>query len=97
MTGKPENETAPTEKPAITLPGTVEKIIPTSNLPKLKRQRSQWEGADHLYRDIRVDNELQDENGKTVSLKPGAHVEVTTEAEPEATRPTKLRDQERFF
>ena len=55
------------------------------------------EGADHLYRDIRVDNELQDENGKTVSLKPGAHVEVTIEAEPEATRPTKLRDQERFF
>jgi hypothetical protein len=97
MTGKPENETAPTEKPAITLPGTVEKIIPTSNLAEAEKAKIAVEGADHLYRDIRVDNELQDENGKTVSLKPGAHVEVTIEAEPEATRPTKLRDQERFF
>lgn len=39
MTGKPENETAPTEKPAITLPGTVEKIIPTSNLAEAEKAK----------------------------------------------------------
>jgi hypothetical protein len=81
MTGKREHDTARTEKPAITLPGTVEKIIPPSNPAEAEKAQIAVEGADHLYREIRVDNELQDENGKTVSLKPGAHVEVTIEAE----------------
>ena len=45
------------------------------------------EGADELYREIRVDNEMLDASGKPVSLKPGAHVDVTIEAEPESTRP----------
>jgi hypothetical protein len=97
MTGKRENDTARTEKPAITLPGTVEQIIPPSNPAEAEKAQIAVEGAHHLYREIRVDNELQDENGKTVSLKPGAHVEVTIEAEREATRRTKPRDQERFF
>jgi hypothetical protein len=47
------------------------------------------EGADHLYKEIRVENTLQDENGKPVSLKPGAEVEVTIEAEKHATEPKK--------
>jgi len=68
-----------------------------ATLAEAEKAQIAVEGADHLYREIRVDNELQDENGKTVSLKPGAHVEVTIEAEREATRPAKLRDQERFF
>jgi hypothetical protein len=70
MTGKRENDTARTEKPAITLPGTVEKIIPPSNPAEAEKAQIAVEGADHLYREIRVDKELQDENGKTVSLKP---------------------------
>jgi hypothetical protein len=43
------------------------------------------EGADHLYREIRIDNTLTNENGHEVSLKLGAQVEVTVEAEAEAT------------
>ena len=30
------------------------------------------EGADHLYREIRIENTLTDENGRKVGLKPGA-------------------------
>ena len=43
------------------------------------------EGADHLYREIRIDNTLTNENGDEVSLKRGAHVEVTVEAAAEDT------------
>jgi len=42
-------------------------------------------GADHLYREVRIENTLTDENGEKVHLKPGAEVEVTIAAEPEAT------------
>jgi len=48
------------------------------------------EGADPLYQEIRVDNALQDKNtGEKVALKPGAEVDVTIEAEPNATTPKK--------
>jgi hypothetical protein len=76
------------EKPAVTLPGTVEKIIPGSVVAPEKAQIS-VEDAEHLYREIRVDNTLKDENGKEVALKPGAHVQVTIEAEKDATVPKK--------
>jgi hypothetical protein len=84
MTSKPENGT---EKSSITLAGTVEKIIPSWNPAEPEKAQIAVEGADHLYREIRVDNEMVDANGKPVSLKPGAHVDVTIEAEPESTRP----------
>jgi hypothetical protein len=76
------------EKPAVTLPGTVEKIIPGSVIAPEKAQIT-VEDADHLYREIRVDNTLKDENGKEVALKPGAHVQVTIEAEKAETVPKK--------
>jgi uncharacterized cupredoxin-like copper-binding protein len=47
------------------------------------------DGADDLYKEIRVENTLQDENGNAVSLKPGAKVEITVEAEKKATTPKK--------
>ncbi len=76
------------EKPAVTLPATVEKIIPGSVVAPEKAQIS-VEDAEHLYREIRVDNTLTDENGKEVALKPGAHVQVTIEADKDATVPKK--------
>ena len=75
-------------KPKITLPGTVEKIIPANPIAPEKAQ-IEVEGADHLYREIRVDNTLEDEKGKKVGLKPGAHVDVKIEADKEATVPKK--------
>jgi hypothetical protein len=81
-------ETNNSEKPKITLPGTVEKIIPANPIAPEKAQIA-VEGADHLYREIRVDNTLEDEKGKKVGLKPGAHVDVKIEADKEATIPKK--------
>jgi hypothetical protein len=42
------------------------------------------EGADHLYKEIRIENTLHDENGKEVALKQGAEVDVVVQAHPEA-------------
>ena len=81
-------ETNKSEKPKITLPGTVEKIIPANPIAPEKAQIA-VEGADHLYREIRVDNTLEDEKGKKVGLKPGARVDVKIEADKEGTVPKK--------
>jgi hypothetical protein len=78
----------PTEKPNTTIPAAVEKIIrpmPFSKEPE--KAQIAVEGADHLYRELRIENSLTDENGRKVGLKPGAEVEVTVEADPEATTP----------
>jgi hypothetical protein len=74
-------------KPSVTLPGTVEKIIPPAHPSQPEKAQIGVEGADDLYREIRVENTLQDENGNEVALKPGARVDVTIEANSEATQP----------
>jgi hypothetical protein len=74
------------EKPAVTLPGTVEKIIPANPVAPEKAQIA-VEGAEHLYREIRVENTLKYADGKEVVLKPGAQVEVTIEADKDSTVP----------
>lgn len=82
MSEKPKRE-----KPSVTLPGTVEKIIPAIHTNDPEKAQISVEGADHLYREIRVENALKDEHGKKVRLKEGTHVDVTIEAEPAKTRP----------
>jgi hypothetical protein len=75
------------EKPSTTLPAIVEKIIQPASPNEPEKAQIAIEGADHLYRELRIENSLTDENGDKVRLKPGAEVEVTIEAEPEATAP----------
>ena len=75
------------EKPSAIMPGTVEKIIKSPFPSEPEKAQITVEGADHLYREIRIDNTLTNEQGEEVSLKPGAHVEVTVEAEAEDTTP----------
>ncbi len=75
------------EKPSVTLPGTVEKIIPSVHPSEPEKAQIGVEGADQLYREIRVENALQDEDGNQVALKLGAQVDVTIEADVGATRP----------
>lgn len=77
------------EKATVTLPGTVEKIIRPVVPQDPEKAQIAVEGADHLYREIRVENELQDGNGQPVKLKVGANVEVTIEAEQSDTAPKK--------
>ena len=67
----------------------VDKIIPPISGLKPEQAQITVEGADDLYREIRVENKLQDEAGKAVSLKEGAEVEVTVAADAEATQPAK--------
>jgi hypothetical protein len=50
-----------------------------------------------LYREIRIDNTLTNENGEEVSLKPGAQAEVTVEADAEATTPKNSRSPYRII
>jgi hypothetical protein len=89
MSDKLKDEDCSAKKATVTLPGTVEKIIPPFDPREPEKAQIAVEGAEDLYREIRVDNTLQDEAGNAVSLKEGADVEVTIEAEPEATKPKK--------
>jgi hypothetical protein len=75
------------EKPSTTLPATVEKIIKPPVPSEPEKAQISVEGADHLYRELRIENTLTDENGDKVKLKPGAEVEITIAAEPAATTP----------
>ncbi len=75
------------EKLTTTLPATVEKIIKPVSPREPEKAQIAVEGADHLYREIRIENALTDENGAKVRLKEGAEVEITIEAEPAATVP----------
>jgi hypothetical protein len=69
------------ENPSVTLPGTVRKIIlPANPMEPEKAQIDIEEGADPLYKEIRIENSLTDENGREVKLTKGAKVEVTVEA-----------------
>ena len=74
-------------KPKTVKAGIVEKIIKPihPNLPEKAQIRV--EGGDHLYREIRIDNELTDEQGKKVKLKEHAEVDVVVEADKAATVP----------
>lgn len=69
----------------MTLPGIVEKIIPPVHPTEPEKAQIAVEGADHLYREIRVDNVLVDPEGKEVALKPGAEVEVKIAADTKDT------------
>jgi len=76
------------DNPSVTLPGTVEKIIlPADPAEPEKAQINIDEGADPLYKEIRIENSLTDEGGNEVKLKKGAKVDVTVEANPSGIVP----------
>ncbi len=75
-------------KSKTTRPGTVEKIIKSPYPQEPEKAEIAVEGADHLYREIRIENALEDDKGKKVKLKVGAQVDVTVEADPEDTVPS---------
>jgi hypothetical protein len=75
------------EKAAVTLSGTVEKIIKPISPAAPEKAQISVHGAEDLYREIRVDNTLQDDAGQPVKLKVGAEVAVTIEADKTETTP----------
>jgi hypothetical protein len=78
-----------TDKSSVTLPGTVEKVIKSPHKGVPEKAEIAVDGADDLYREIRIENKLTDEDGNEVKLKEGSSVEVTVEAE--ATETTAKR------
>jgi hypothetical protein len=75
------------EKPNVTLPGKVEEIIESEGPNEPEKAEISIEGADPLYQEIRIENSLTDKNGDEVRLKKDADVDVTVEAEKNATTP----------
>jgi hypothetical protein len=78
-------DTARKKKPSTTLPGQVEKIIKSPHPDEPEKAEIAVPDAEPLYQEIRIENKLQDEDGKEVRLKPGASVDVTIEADAKDT------------
>lgn len=75
------------KKPKIVKPGRVQRIIKPAHRDDVEKAEIAVEGADHLYKEIRIENTLLDEKDNPVKLKEGAAVEVVVEAKPEETVP----------
>jgi hypothetical protein len=65
------------ERPSVTMPGIVNRIIPSPCARRPEKAQIAVDGADRLYRDLRIENSLLDEHGDDVKLIKGARVEVT--------------------
>jgi hypothetical protein len=76
-------------KPRTVKPGRVRKIIKPIHAGLPEQAEIEVHDADHLYRELRIKNELEDEHGKKVKLKEHADVDVVVEADPKATTPAE--------
>ena len=72
------------ENPSVSMPGTVDKIIPPPRPMQPEKAQIAVDGAHRPHQNLRIENTLLDENGDNVKLKKGAHVEVKVTAEPKA-------------
>lgn len=77
------------EKPTTTHPGTVKKILRSPFPSEPEKAEISVDGADDLYREIRIENHLVTESGEEVALKKGAQVDVIIEADAKDTTPKK--------
>jgi len=68
------------------LPGTVEEVIQPFRPGEPEKVQIGIDGADDLYREIRVENTVADEKGEERRLKNGARVDVIVEADSDATQ-----------
>ena len=68
------------------LKGNVEKVIKSVTAREPDKAQIEIEQADRLYKEIRIDNVVTDENGHQGQLEPGEQVEVTIEAHSEKQR-----------
>ncbi len=67
-------------------PGVVRKIIQFPHQPE--KAEISINDADDLYREIRIENKLENDEGEKVKLKQGAHVDVIVQADDKDTTPT---------
>jgi hypothetical protein len=71
------------DPPKVTLPGLVVKIISSPLTHEPDKAEIAVEGADHLYKEIRIDNVLENSAGGEVKLEVGDHVDVTVQIQSE--------------
>ena len=71
-----KNQSAAFDGASVTLRGIVEKIVPSSETGSDAAQIV-IEGAESLYREIRIQTLLEDGDGTIVALQPGWEVEIT--------------------
>lgn len=62
---------------SVTLRGRVEKIISSSMNNLSDAVQTAIEGAEDLYREVRIQNLLRDADGGVIALQPGLGVEIT--------------------
>jgi hypothetical protein len=72
------------EHPSTSMPGTVDKVIPSGRRSRPGRPEIAVKHTARRYRKLRIENSLTDAHGDEVTLKKGAHVEVTVTAEPKS-------------
>jgi hypothetical protein len=84
-TSLPSPGASMTKKRKTKKPGVVEKIIKQPSQPE-KAQITLVDGDD-LYKEIRIENKVNNENGEPAKLKPGAVVDVIVEADEKDTVP----------
>ena len=66
------------------LRGRVNKVLKPILPHESEKAEISVDDADDLYREIRVENVLTDDDGQKVSLQPGAEVDVVVEADTDA-------------
>jgi hypothetical protein len=71
------------KKASTTLPGSVDKIVKPPATGEREQAQIAVEGADRIYKEIRIENALTDDLGHEVRLEPGDKVKVTIASEPE--------------
>lgn len=75
------------KKPKVTKPGAVKKIIKSPITREPEKAEIEVKDADHLYKDVRIENKLEDNAGNKLKFKEGAKVSVTIEADIDQTVP----------
>jgi hypothetical protein len=72
--------------------GKVQKVIKPADPDDSEKAEIHIDEADDLYREVRVENVLENDKGEKVALKPGAEVDVIVEADSSATieKPSKI-------
>lgn len=74
------------KKPWVSMLATARRLLPSADGPNRKVEIS-VSGADDLYREIRIENQLTGLDGEPVALAAGAQIVLTLEAEVTGTVP----------
>jgi len=74
------------KQPSISMPGTVEKIVPAQNTSEAEKVDISIAEGHQPSQALRIENTLTDEHGDEVRLKRGAHVDITITDETKAAR-----------